>query len=375
MSDIKIVPVELGEDRYEICIGSGLLNELGTRLKTLLAPERVTVITDQNVSRLYARRVVDSLEAVGIGCKTLTIPPGESSKSWEMAQRLYDGLAHRRHTRTHPVVALGGGVVGDLAGFVAATWMRGVPVVQCPTSLEAAIDAAVGGKTAINHEAGKNLIGAFHQPRAVICDVDCMQTLDARHFRAALAESIKHAVIRDPAFLDWHEQHLNDVLALKQSVVTSLIARNCEIKAAVVADDEREVLEGPPQRAALNFGHTFGHAFETLPEIGLLHGEAVALGIVAELELAVRHFGFSEADRNRVESLLFRLQPTVNYDLAAASEAVFEKMRLDKKVVGGVRFAIPDRLGQTRWLENIPFESLRAALSRVIGRFGLSGDR
>jgi len=367
MNDMKIVPVELGEDRYEICIGCGLLDEFGARLKALLAPERVTVITDQNVSRLYARRVVDALEAAGIGCKTLTIPPGEASKSWEMAQRLYDGLAQRRHTRTHPVVALGGGVVGDLAGFVAATWMRGVPVVQCPTSLEAAIDAAVGGKTAINHDAGKNLIGAFHQPRAVICDVDCMQTLDARHFRAALAESIKHAVIRDPEFLDWHEAYLDDVLALEKGVVTSLIARNCEIKAAVVADDEREVLTGPPRRAALNFGHTFGHAFETLPGIGLLHGEAVTLGTVAELELAVRHLGFPEADRNRVESLLRRLQPSVKYDLADASGAVVEKMKLDKKVVSGVRFAIPDRLGQTVWFENAAFDSLKAALDRVIG--------
>ncbi len=354
MSDTQIVPVELGEDRYEICIGSGLLNQLGTRLKLLLAPERVTVITDQNVSRLYARRVVDSLEAAGIGCKTLTIPPGEASKSWEMAKRLYDGLAERRHTRTHPIIALGGGVVGDLAGFVAATWMRGVPVVQCPTSLEAAIDAAVGGKTAINHEAGKNLIGAFHQPRAVICDVDCLQTLDARHFRAALAESIKHAVIRDPAFLDWQEAHLDGVLALEQGTVTSLIARNCEIKASVVADDEREVLTGPPRRAALNFGHTFGHAFETLPGIGLLHGEAVALGMVAELDLAVRHLKFPEADRDRIESLLRRLQPTVKYDLAAASDAVFEKIRLDKKVISGVRFAIPDRIGQTVWFEPAP---------------------
>jgi len=367
MNDIQTVPVELGEDRYDITIGSGLLADLGARLKTLLGPERVTVITDQNVSRLYARTVVDALEGAGIACKTLTIPPGEGSKSWETAKRLYDGLAERRHTRTHPIVALGGGVVGDLAGFVAATWMRGVPVVQCPTTLEAAIDAAVGGKTAINHEAGKNLIGAFHQPKAVICDVDCLKTLEPRHFRAALAESIKQALIRDPAFLEWQEAHFSDVFALDQSVVTSLIARNCEIKASVVADDEREDLTGPPRRAALNFGHTFGHAFETLPSIGLLHGEAVSLGMVAELDLAVRHVGLPDGDRERAEKLIRSLQSVVKYDLKAAAGALFEKMKLDKKVVGGVRFAVPSRLGQTEWLENVPVESLRAALSRVIG--------
>lgn len=367
MNSPRIIPVELGAARYEIAVGNGLLAELGPRLWSLLAPKRVTVITDQNVSRHYAKVVVASLEAAGIGCQTITIPPGEASKSWQMAQRLYDGLAERKHERHQPIVALGGGVVGDLAGFVAATWMRGVPIIQCPTSLEAAIDAAVGGKTAINHEAGKNLIGAFHQPRAVICDIDCLKTLENRHLRAALAESIKHGVICDSAFLDWHDQYLDRVFALETEVLVELIATNCEIKAAVVAADEREDLSGAPRRAALNFGHTFGHALETLPNIGLLHGEAVTLGMIAELDLAVRHLGLPDSDRDRVESLLIRLQVSVNYDLATAAGEVMRRMLLDKKAVGGVRFAIPVRIGEVQWLENLPAETMEQSISRVIG--------
>ena len=285
--------MELPGRAYPIDIGPGALGRIGERLRGRCEAGRATLITDTNVGPLYGEKAASSLDAAGFEVVVLTVPAGDASKSTARAGLLYDELAGRRHGRWEPVVALGGGMVGDLAGFVAATWQRGVPFVQCPTTVEADVDAGVGGKTAVNHPAGKNLIGVFHQPVLVCIDTDCLGTLGGRDFRAGLAESVKHAVIRDAAFFDWHEARRAEILGREPTVVLELIRRNCENKAAVVVADEREACRDGVGRAALNFGHTIGHAIEAQTGYTLRHGEAVSLGMVASMDLAARLCGFS----------------------------------------------------------------------------------
>ncbi len=362
-----IVPVELGGRTYPIVIGSGLLRELGLLLRSRFSSDRLTLITDENVGPLHAGAAVASAREAGFDVEVLTVPAGDATKCLDQAGVLWDSLAGRRHSRFEPIVALGGGVVGDLAGFVAATWLRGVPFVQCPTTTEADIDAAVGGKTAINHRSGKNLIGAFHQPSIVCIDTRCLATLSDRDFRAGLAESVKHAVIRDPGFLDWQTSRAAEILAQDELTLVELIRRNCANKAAVVAADERETADSPEGRVALNFGHTFGHAIEAQSEYALRHGEAVALGMVAELELAVSEIGFPSPDRGRVERLLNRLGLPTRSPIPLEIPELLARLEVDKKVRNQrVRFAIPRRLGEMQWLVAPSVESVNRALRRVI---------
>jgi len=367
-AEIAIVDVALPGRGYSVEIGFGLLVRLGGRLRELSRAGQVLVVTDSNVGPLYAERVAASLAAGGFSVAVHTVPAGDASKSLEEAAGLYDRLADSHHGRFDPVIALGGGVVGDLAGFAAATWMRGVPFVQCPTTLLADIDASVGGKTGVNHSSGKNMVGAFHQPLVVCVDVDCLRSLDDRDYRAGLAESVKHAVIRDETFLRWHEDNAEAIIGRDPEVVCELIRRNCAIKAAVVVEDEREMAADEVGRAALNFGHTVGHAIEAASQYALRHGEAVALGMVAALDLAVRECGLPESDRCRVESLIAALGLPIHSPLPLSEADLMQRMRGDKKVRHQVpRLAVPSELGAVRWLESPSEVSVQTAIRRVIG--------
>ncbi|MBN2563608.1 MAG: 3-dehydroquinate synthase [Phycisphaerae bacterium] len=361
------VDVDLPGRAYPIHIGPGLLRRLGERLRERCGASRATIVTDANVGPLYAEKLVGALEASGFESAVLTVPAGDGTKSLRQVGLLYDDLAKRQHGRMEPVIALGGGMVGDLAGFVAATWLRGVPLVQCPTTVVADVDAGVGGKTAVNHPAGKNLIGAFHQPLLVCVDTDCLATLGGRDFCAGLAESVKHAVIRDEDFFDWQEAHAGEILAQDSPAVGELIRRNCENKAAVVAADERETQARGVGRAALNFGHTIGHAIEAQSRYELRHGEAVSLGMVAAMELAVTHCGFSDEERARVESLLaaFRLPVRAPRPIDVAD--ILGRLGVDKKVRDRVvRFVLPTRIGAVRWPASPPIEDVKRAVERLV---------
>lgn len=363
------VAVQLGDRSYSVHIGAGLLDELGALVRSRCpAARQATIITDSVVGPLYADRALASLAGASFAATLMTVPAGESSKSLVVASELYDALAEGRHARDEPIIALGGGVVGDLAGFVAATWLRGVPFVQCPTTTEACFDASVGGKTAVNHLAGKNLIGAFHQPAVVCIDTICLATLSDRDYRAGLAESVKHAIIADEAFLHWHERHAAAILSRDAATLVQLIRRNCEIKAAVVATDERETSGNGVGRAALNFGHTIGHALEAESAYGLRHGEAVALGMTAALELAVRLTRFPVAQRDRVEALLTALGLPTRLDQPLNAGSLIARLASDKKLAGGrVRFVLPGGTGSLEWAE--PSETdIRTGLARLMGR-------
>lgn len=360
------VNVNLANCTYPIRIGSGLLNRVGDELPVCMQGARASIVTDTNVGPLYAARLTDSLSRCGIESTVFTIQAGEASKSLDSASDLFDRLAERRHSRCEPVITLGGGVVGDLAGFVAATWMRGVPLIQIPTTLEADIDAAIGGKTAINHAAGKNLIGVFHQPELVLIDVDCLATLTDRDFTAALAESVKHAIIAGEEFVGWHEGRVEQIRARDSATTIELIRRNSEVKAAIVAADERERSVGAVGRAALNLGHTVGHALEVASGYGLRHGEGVALGLIAAMDLAVRCVGFDDALRQRIERLMSSLGLPRRVNFAMDRVLIAGLIDADKKRGNsGARFVLPARLGELCWYNYLGGNELDRSLDRI----------
>ncbi|MBU0616815.1 MAG: 3-dehydroquinate synthase, partial [Planctomycetes bacterium] len=353
---MRIVHVQLPERAYTVTIGRGTRHQLADLVARLGEVERVTIIADQRVAELHLDRVIDTLEARPT---VLRFPPGEASKSLRQAERLYAELAGARIARRDLIVTLGGGVAGDLGGFVAATWLRGIRFVQMPTTLLAAIDASIGGKTAVNHSAGKNLIGAFHQPAAVLVDIDLLETLPRREYVAGLAESVKHAVIRDATLLEWHEQHADDIAAREPSVQEELIARSCEIKAEVVVRDERE----SDLRMILNHGHTIGHALEHLLNYELRHGECVALGMIVENELARRRGLLARETAERIATLIERAGLPTRLPQALNPEEVAQACRLDKKVRGGVvNFMLLKGLGLPARIADVSDEEIAAAL-------------
>jgi len=360
----KTVRVELGERGYDVRVGRGLLETLGEGVAALGGVSRAAVISDQTVAGLYGQRVLASLRAAGLTADLLAFPAGEPNKTLATAGRLFDKLFALAPAvdRSSVVVALGGGVPGDVAGFVAATALRGLRWVQAPTTLLADVDASVGGKTAVDHPAGKNLIGAFHQPRGVWIDVETLATLDARQVRAGLAECVKHGVIRDAALLDLLEAQADALLACRPGPMTELIARNVAIKAAVVAADEREA----GQRAHLNFGHTVGHALETLLGLGALsHGEAVALGMVAANALAVRRGLLDADDAGRVAALLERLGLPVRRG-GLDPDTIWRIMQHDKKARGGkVRMVLAEALGRVGIYDDVTAAEVAAALEEL----------
>jgi len=303
------------------------------------------IVTNEVVAPLYLSRVRGALEAAGARVTEVVVPDGEQAKSWQTLNAVFDRLLQARLGRDAVIVALGGGVVGDLAGFAAATYQRGIDFIQVPTTLLAQVDSSVGGKTAINHPLGKNMIGAFHQPRAVISDVETLDTLPDRELRAGLAEVIKHGVALDAPFVDWLEQNMDKLLARDRGALAYAVRRSCELKAAIVAADERE----SGVRAHLNYGHTFGHAIEAATGFGpWLHGEAVATGMVIAAELSVRARLLKPADAARVRSLVARAGLPVRPP-ALAHERWHELMSHDKKAAGGrTRFIVLEGMGRAK---------------------------
>ncbi len=334
------VHVSLPGREYEVVIAPGLLTESGTRIRDLNLGRRCAVITDSNVDRHHGAALVSSLESAGISVSRHVIPAGEASKSFSVFETLNEELAAAGHDRSSFVVALGGGVVGDLAGYVAASFYRGVPFVQIPTTIVAQVDSSVGGKTGINLKQGKNLVGAFHQPCLVLIDPETLRTLPGREFREGFAEVIKHAAIRDAAMLG----ELATVNPSSPDVPVDLIARNVAIKAAIVIEDERET---SGTRALLNFGHTIGHGIEAAVSYGeMLHGEAISLGIRAALFLSERHAGLTPEASAQVLSLLKRFQLPTRLPDAIHTHEVMAKLSKDKKFeAGDIRFVLLDSPG------------------------------
>lgn len=363
----RTVSVEVQPKAYPVHIGPGLLTVLGTRLAEQVKARRTVVVTDGNVGPLHAEAAMASLRGAGFEAKLVTVAPGEGSKSLATLARLYDELAAAKIDRTSPLVSLGGGVIGDLTGFAAATWLRGVPFVQCPTTVEADVDASVGGKTAVNHASGKNMIGSFYQPRFVLIDTATLATLSRRDYIAGLAESIKHAVIRDATFFEWHEANLDAVRGGDPSILPELLERNVRIKADVVARDEREVTG---LRALLNFGHTVGHAIETLmgrQSDPWRHGEAVAAGMVAASEMSVAAGRLDRGSAERIIALIERTGLPVRAELAGARDEILALMQADKKVAAGrLRFVLADRIGQATLYNDIQPGWIAAGLDRVL---------
>jgi 3-dehydroquinate synthase len=353
--------VALQERSYPILIGSGLLGDAAVYAREVAATD-VLVVTSETVGPLYLDRVRAAL--AGRRVHALALPDGEAHKTLATVARIFDALAAAHLHRDACVAALGGGVIGDLAGFAAACYQRGVDFLQLPTTLLAQVDASVGGKTGVNHPAGKNLIGAFHQPVAVIADTATLGTLPPREFRAGLAEVIKHAMIADAAFLDWLDGHLEALLALEPEALAHAVRRSCEIKAAIVAGDERE----RGRRAELNFGHTFGHAIETAAGYGhWLHGEAVAVGMVMAAALSQRLGWLAEADVQRIRELLRRAGLPVEAPRLGSGRAR-ELMGMDKKVLEGrIRLVLLRRLGEATVTADYGADALAETLREHLG--------
>ena len=353
--------IDLGERSYPILIGPGLLHDAALIGRSVAARD-VLVVTNTTVGPLYLARLERALEGKRVA--SVALPDGEQHKTLETLARVFDALVERRLNRDACVVALGGGVVGDMAGFAAACYQRGVDYVQVPTTLLAQVDSSVGGKTGVNHPGGKNLIGAFHQPRAVIADTDTLKTLPPREFRAGLAEVIKYGLIADAAFLAWIEANLDALLRLDGAALAHAIRRSCEIKAEIVAEDERE--QG--RRALLNLGHTFGHAIETATGYGAwLHGEAVGAGMLMAADLSCRLGWIEIADVGRIRALLERAGLPVAAPPIGAARAL-ELMGMDKKVLAGrIRLVLMRQVGEGVVSGDYPADALQATLASHFG--------
>jgi 3-dehydroquinate synthase len=359
---VRTVSVQLGNRSYAIKIAPGLLEQLGAECARLKLGDRCAIITDANVGKRFAKKVFNSLAGAGFSPVLIVVPAGETAKNLKSVQSCYDQLAAHRLERKSFIVALGGGVVGDLAGFVAATYLRGIDFVQVPTTLLAQVDSSVGGKTGVNLRAGKNLVGVFYQPKLVLCDLDTLKTLPEREFVSGLAEVVKYGIIFDAKLFAQLERDLPEILKRDLETLSEIIARCCEIKAEVVSQDETE----NGLRAILNFGHTIGHAIENSSGYGkFLHGEAISIGQVAAAKISQSILGLPERDVERIENLFARaglptqikLNPTLHKKLFAA-------MMLDKKVSGGeIKFVLAEKIGKVVWGQNVSTASIEAVLA------------
>jgi 3-dehydroquinate synthase len=358
---VRIVNVELGLRSYAIKIGPGLLRNLGRECARLKFGERCAIISDRNVAPRYAQQAQKTLAASGFDSVLVSVPAGEKAKSLAKVQACYDQLARHRLERKSFIVALGGGVVGDLAGFVAATYLRGIDFVQVPTTLLAQVDSSVGGKVGVNLKAGKNLVGAFYQPRLVLCDLDTLASLPAREYRSGLAEVIKYGIIYDAALFNRLEPELPKLLQRDFSTLAAIVARCCEIKAEVVGQDETE----SGLRAILNFGHTIGHALEAISHYGkYLHGEAISIGQVAAARLSSQLLGLAPKDVQRIATLLERAGLPTRVRLGSAQRRRFAAaMKLDKKVSAGeIKFVLAKRIGRVEFGQRVAHSLVERAL-------------
>ncbi|HUX24506.1 MAG TPA: 3-dehydroquinate synthase [Burkholderiales bacterium] len=355
---MQTLRVELGARAYPIHIGEQLLTDAALVAPHLELP-KAAVVTNTTVAPLYLQQFSEALRALGVDVISIVLEDGERYKDWVTLNRIYDVLLEQRCERKTTLIALGGGVIGDLAGFAAATYMRGMPFIQVPTTLLAQVDSSVGGKTGINHPLGKNMIGAFYQPRLVLADTTVLRSLPQRELSAGLAEVIKHGLVCDAGFVAWLEQNVEELLACDPPALTHAVRRCCEIKAAVVAEDEREA----GVRALLNFGHTFGHAIESGMGYGKwLHGEAVAAGMVMAADLSRRMGFIAQADVDRVVALLKRAKLPVAQP-GIAPGRMLESMAVDKKnEAGKLRFILLDCIGAASVRDDVPAGLLQQTL-------------
>ena len=354
---MQSLTVDLGDRSYPIHVGVGLLERSGELLRQAGLRGKVAVVTNPVVAQLYLDSLNEALRSADFTVVPILVPDGEEHKSLKSLATIYDRLVAERLERKSCILALGGGVIGDLAGFAAATYLRGVPYVQVPTTLLAQVDSSVGGKTAVNHENGKNLIGAFYQPKLVLIDIAVLRSLPRRELMAGLAEVIKYGIIEDAALFSLLEQSIDKIISLNQEMLTRIVATSCAIKARVVEADERE----DDYRAVLNFGHTIGHALEAATGYReFLHGEAVGVGMVKAVALSVNQRFCEAASLKRVIALVQKAGLPVEIPREIAPQSLIQAMEIDKKVAGGkIKFIMCEGIGKTRFHWLAPDEILR----------------
>ena len=356
MATVRISIPESAPDGYEVRIGAGIRHTLADELRTVCPAHRYVIIADSTVAELYGKELLEALRSAGLSVDLLAFPAGEENKNRNVWADLTDRMLSSGFGRDSAVLALGGGVTGDLAGFVAATYLRGLPLVHLPTSLLAMIDSSVGGKTGVDTPAGKNLVGAFLQPRVVVADTETLRTLPTEHLRSGLAEAVKHGAIADTGYFDWIAEHADSLVRGDAAAMIPLIQRSVEIKAHVVEADERE----SGLRKTLNFGHTIGHAVEALSNFELLHGEAIAIGMVVEASLGEALQVTEVGAARRIRAVLERIGLPSALPAGFAADDILEFARLDKKGrAGRVEYALLERVG---------------AASPGTGRFGIPVD-
>ena len=355
---MESLTVSLADRSYSIHIGPGVLSQSDLLLPHLTSA-KVVIVSNTTVAPLYADAVSASLRDAGVESSRILLPDGEQFKNWETLNSIFDFLLERHCDRTSTLIALGGGVVGDITGFAAASYQRGIPFIQIPTTLLAQVDSSVGGKTAINHPRGKNMIGAFYQPELVLADTEVLSTLPDRELRAGLAEVIKYGLIRDLPFLEWLEENLDHLLARKPEALAFAIARSCKNKAEVVSADEREKGE----RALLNLGHTFGHAIENALGYGVcLHGEAVAAGTMLAADLSKRMGWLTSGEVARMRTLFNKAQLPLDAPKLGV-EKYLDLMQLDKKVADGqIRLVLQQGIGKSVITSDYDVEKLKQTL-------------
>ncbi len=354
---VKTLSVALGDRSYPIYIGSGLLGD-ATRLLPYVAARQVLIVTNDRVAPLYLEKAKQLFS--GLICHAVVLPDGEKYKSLETLNIIFDALIREKHNRTTTLVALGGGVVGDMTGFAAACYQRGVSFIQIPTTLLAQVDSSVGGKTGVNHPLGKNMIGAFHQPECVLIDVDTLSTLPDREYRSGLAEVIKYGLINDEKLFTWLQKNTDNLLQRNAEALIYAIESSCNNKAKIVAVDEKET----GVRALLNYGHTFGHAIEAWQNYtGFLHGEAVAIGSVIAAELSLRLGLLSQKDCDAVRAIIAALGLPTVVPAGMTGEIFIDFMQRDKKVLdGSLRLILLESIGQAVIKEAVPVAQIMQAI-------------
>ncbi|MBD2154182.1 3-dehydroquinate synthase [Leptolyngbya sp. FACHB-16] len=361
----SVIPVPVPGHAYEVAIAPGGLDHLGHWMQPLKLGKQVLLVSSPPIFKHYGERAIASLTQAGFEVATCLIPPGERFKTPTSLHKIYDAALEHRLERSSTIVALGGGVIGDMAGFAAATWLRGIRFIQVPTSLLAMVDASIGGKTGINHPKGKNLIGAFHQPRLVLIDPDVLKTLPPREFRAGMAEVIKYGIIWDTDLFEQLERQsrLDQFRYLTAELLQTILTRSCQAKADVVSQDEKE----SGLRAILNYGHTIGHAIESLTGYRLVnHGEAVAIGMVAAGAIAVSCGLWTEEETQRQLALIQKTGLPTQVPAGISIDAILESLQSDKKVEGGkVRFVLPTRIGEAKVTDQVAPEVIVAVLQAI----------
>jgi len=359
------IKVDIPEHAYEIAIAPGSLDQLGEQMSKLNLGKKVLLVSNPVIFKHYGAVAIAALAKAGFEVTNYNLPPGERYKTLNSIQKLYDVALENRLERSSTIVALGGGVIGDMAGFAAATWLRGINLVQVPTSLLAMVDSSVGGKTGVNHPKGKNLIGAFYQPRFVLIDPEVLKTLPTREFKAGMAEVIKYGVIWDEELFTQlaASKHLDQLRYIKPEMIEYIITRSCQAKADVVSQDEKEA----GLRAILNYGHTIGHAIESVTGYNLLkHGEAVGIGMVAAGQIAVELGLWQKEDTERQNGLIQKTGLPSQLPSGLDIQAIIDALQLDKKVKSGkVRFVLPTQIGAVKVTDEVPTDVIRRVLEGI----------